>query len=133
MNVKQTPYALPVSKQMFEVIQKSIEQSGSDFPNGVVINFKDPDYSAEEGGYHPIEIALNEEGCLLYITDFAYVYDGPFTELEKELDFDFSQGLFQQLGIDYPITQGTSLYELWEKNFLSYHSMGVYQVTVTEL
>jgi len=133
MNVKQNDYALPVSSQLIAVIQKYIEQSGNNFTNGVVINFKDPEYSAEQGGFHPVEIALNEKGRLLYITDFSYVEGGPGVELAKELDFDFSQGLLQQFGVEYPITQGCSLYALWEKNFLSYHSIGVYQVTVEEL
>lgn len=133
MDMKQHKYVLPVSESLLAVIQQAIEQSSKTFPSGVVINFRDPEYSAERGGYHPVEIAIDEQGRLLYITDFSYVGMEPFTELAKELYFDFGIGLFQQLGVDYPIEQGRDIYTVWENNFLSYHGMGVYQVTVEGL
>ena len=90
-------------------------------------------YSAEHGGYHPVEIAINSAGEIQYITDFAYVGDGYFAELAKEIDFDFSLGIFQHFGRDYPIRQGAELFQIWQENFCSYYDSGVFQVTVQSL
>jgi len=103
------------------------------FTRGAMINFRDPAYSAEDGGYHPVEIALNGVGRLYYITDFAYVGTGGCAELVKELDFDFDIGLFQQFAMEYPIATGRMLYQIWENNFISYYEMGVYQVSLKAL
>ncbi len=93
------------------------------------MNFRDPNYSAETGGFHPVEIALNAEGHLLYITDFAYVSDGYFAELCKALDFDFSMGVFQHMGREYPLQVGAELFAIWQQNFCEYVSWGVFKTT----
>ncbi len=54
-------------------------------------------------------------------------------EWVKEIDFDFSAGIFGHMGRDHPIELGVELYQLWEDNFVEYHRMGVYKVTVSSL
>ncbi|GAK85917.1 hypothetical protein JCM19238_3507 [Vibrio ponticus] len=61
----------------------------------LTFNFRDTSYSAEDGGWHPVEIRIEQENGqwhFCYITDFSYVGD-PYPELAKEVDFDFSSGL----------------------------------------
>ncbi|MGO3346736.1 MAG: DUF2787 family protein [Marinomonas sp.] len=98
----------------------------------IILNFKDQSYSADHGGYHPVEIALSKlpDGQFLiqYITDFSYE-NHEDTELEKELDFDFDNSVaftrysgWQEInspGID-------ELYQLWESNFLCYLEIGAF-------
>lgn len=112
MNIIQTDYPVAISHQLATIISHELEASGIDTSSGqgFILNFRDPDYSAESGGYHPVEIAVDGQGRIQYITDFAYVGDGHYAELDKELDFDFSYGKFQQMGKEYPIQQGASLY-----------------------
>jgi hypothetical protein len=129
INTEQCP--LPITKNLTNIIHKEIFNSGLDADKGLILNFRDPDYSAETGGFHPVEIMINN-GEISYITDFAYV-GLQFPELVKEIDFDFSAGIFGHMGRDHPIEMGTELYQIWEDNFVEYHRMGVYQVTVTEL
>jgi hypothetical protein len=124
---------LPVTKAFTTILQQLIDQSAIDTANGVVINFRDPDYSAKYGGYHPVEVAINQNGALLYITDFAYAGHPPFAELAKEIDFDFSCQLFQHYGIDHPLIWGKALYRLWQSNFCAYYKQHVYQTEVTSL
>ncbi|HBY87307.1 MAG TPA: hypothetical protein DEO86_15690 [Colwellia sp.] len=91
--------------------------------NGVTINFRDPNYSADDGGYHPVEIRLENDGDgwrFCYITDFCYVGSAYMAELAKELDFDFNAGLFQNLFGTYPIEQAIEMFQVWETNFVYY-------------
>ena len=131
MNIQKDGYPLAVSKRLISILNKEIEQhSEIDTSSGCVLNFRDPDYSAESGGYHPLEICLDEHGRIQYLTDFAYVGDGHYVELAKELDFDFGYGLFQQMGRDYPIRQGAGLFKILQANFCDYYQHSVYTVTV---
>ena len=91
--------------------------------NGVTINFRDPNYTADDGGYHPVEIRLENEGDdwrFCYITDFCYVGSGYMAELAKDLDFDFDAGVFQNLFGTYPIEQALEIFQVWENNFVYY-------------
>ena len=128
MLIQEHGYALPVSKALIAILKtqlESIENSPSAF---VVLNFRDPDYSPLRGGYHPVEIAVDGQGRIQYLTDFAYVGRGDGAELAKELDFDFALGLFQHLGREFPIHRGRGLFKLWQSNFVSYYQGGVYDV-----
>ena len=121
---------LTISDLLVTIIQYEVDRSEIDVSSGIVLSFKDPDYSAEEGGYHPVEIAMHNDGCLMYITDFSYVGIPPYAELAKELDFDFEYGALQQFGREYPLEQAAEIFAMWQTNFVSYHGMGVYHVTV---
>ncbi len=88
--------------------------------NGVIFNFRDKSYSSVTGGFHPVEIAVSGNGRVLYITDFAYYGVGEYAELCKELDFDFSQKIFQTVQGCFDITQGTALFKVWQENFICY-------------
>lgn len=91
--------------------------------NGVTINFRDPNYSADDGGYHPVEMRLENDGDgwrFCYITDFCYIGSGYMAELAKDLDFDFDAGVFQNLFGTYPIEQAIEMFQIWENNFIYY-------------
>ncbi|HDZ3733001.1 TPA: DUF2787 domain-containing protein [Vibrio harveyi] len=130
---------LPVSVDLQDALNRVLGESGKWTPmiQSVVINFRDGTYSAENGGYHPVEIRLvrnGEQWIFDYITDFAY-HGYPFAELVKEIDFDFGNGVgrvvFQQ---DKPITcdEIEELYQLWENNFIAYYETGAFdEVEVT--
>lgn len=126
---------LPVSDQFCDSIHKLIP---ADFTESdIVLNFRDPNYNAEKGGYHPVEIMLSkrdEQWNVCYITDFCFVGQGPFAELAKCLDFDVSQNLFQDLMGFHPLKAAHSLYKTWEQNFLCYlHQCEVYEITAKEI
>lgn len=120
-------YPLPVSDELIELFNKVTGNR-----KNCTISFKDPSYSAETGGYHPIEVMI-QDGSIKYITDFAYVGSPPFEELAKEIDFDFGYKVFQHMGREYPIAQGRQLYKMWESNFISYFESGVYTTKTTNL
>ncbi len=121
----------PLSKHLINLLQHEISAAGVNGSSGAVVNFRDPEYDCSSGGYHPVEIAVNSDGCIQYITDFALYGTPPHVELAKEIDFDFSLQLFQHMGREYPIQRGIALYSLWEKNFISYYRNDVYSVDVS--
>ncbi|MDC5853276.1 DUF2787 domain-containing protein [Vibrio europaeus] len=105
----------------------------------LVFNFRDKSYSAEEGGFHPVEIAIchtsTGEWSIEYITDFAYM-GNHYPELERNLDFDFRVGQFFVAYRGWLPMQGSrdakELYQLWECNFLAYVDTDAYNdITVT--
>lgn len=130
MNIQQTGYPVAISKQLVAIITQELKATEVDTSSGFIINFRDPDYSAESGGYHPVEISVDTQGRIQYITDFAYVGDGHYAELDKELDFDFCHGRFQHMGREFDIKDGAALYKIWQANFCSYYEWKIFQATV---
>ena len=101
--------------------------------SAVTLNFRDCDYSAEYGGYHPVEIRLekhSEQWQLIYITDFSFS-GGPYPELVKEIDICFErQQVFSVYGGWLDRCSGKELIKLFTGNFIEYHAMAVYSLTV---
>lgn len=133
-------YPVPVSPELTQLLVDVTENyyraRGKDRGiNAVTVNFRDPDYSAEAGGYHPVEIRIEiagDKGALSYITDFCYVGQGWCCELAKELDFDFETGDFYALGFPrQDLVDCAEFYAIWQDNFLTYNRMGVFDVSVT--
>ncbi|PKG93158.1 DUF2787 family protein [Paraglaciecola sp. MB-3u-78] len=131
MHINYDGLALPVSKSLADALIAIIDQDKLT-GEAVTINFRDPDYSAEKGGFHPVEIRLEKRSDawqFCYITDFCYVGSGYTAELAKDLDFDFQAGVFQNLFGVFPIEQATDMYQIWESNFLHYwQEMEVFNV-----
>ncbi len=124
-------YALPIEKALIQLIEKELRKVGKPEQGTRILNFRDPNYSVTTGGYHPVEIMLNEKGVIQYITDFTYVGSGHMAELAKELDFDFSSGLLEQMGRCYPIENAWELFPIWQQNFCAYYEMGVFEVSIS--
>ena len=122
--------SLKLSNDLIEIIETLTENITAN-DGYITLNFRDPTYSAVTGGYHPVEISINAAGQVQYITDFSYVGQGDYVELAKELDFDFSLGLFQQMGRDYPLEQGAELFQIFQSNFCSYYHSGVFKVEIS--
>ncbi|NAW77760.1 MULTISPECIES: DUF2787 domain-containing protein [Vibrio] len=130
---------LPVSVDLQDALYRVISESGkwTSMTQSVVINFRDLSYSSENGGWHPVEIRLvrfYDQWIFDYITDFAYC-GGPYPELIKEVDFNFSSGTASFSYVqELPITNSEVMefYSMWESNFLSYVEMGVFdEIKVT--
>lgn len=131
--IKRESLALPVSPHFALYIADLLAPYKNE--NVVTINFRDPNYSADGGGYHPVEIRLENDGDgwrFCYITDFCYVRSGYMAELAKDLDFDFQAGIFQNLFGTFPIEQAAEMYQLWEQNFIYYATVSkVFEITVS--
>lgn len=130
MQIRTDKLPWPLDPRLRQLLQETAGSRRSDNKEGVIITFRDPDWTPEAGGFHTVEIAVDDMGAVQYVTDFAYYGIPPHCELGKELDFDFSLGLFQHFGVEFPIRQGYEIYKLWQSNFLSYHAMGAYTVTI---
>jgi len=115
-----------------DVKDKSADVDQDDhFAGGVIFSFKDPTYSFESGGYHPVEVCINSFGKLQYVTDFAHVGRPPQVELAKELDFDFEVNCFGHVGIDYPLSEGAELFAIFQENFVGYYQADIFAIEVS--
>jgi hypothetical protein len=126
----------PLPAKIYQVINQSLADIAT--PNegikAVTINFRDPDYSAETGGYHPVEIRMekqNELWQLVYITDFSY-QGSPFPELVKEIDVCFISKKVFNLFIGWlQNPNAKELVSLFIGNFIEYFTNDCYQVSVS--
>ena len=97
MRIHSEGLALPVTHKFTNAITVMLNEKGIS-GNSVTINFRDPTYSAESGGFHPVEIRLerqNNTWHLCYITDFVYVGSGPCAELAKTSTLISKQAYFK--------------------------------------
>ncbi|BDM66082.1 hypothetical protein NFHSH190041_35340 [Shewanella sp. NFH-SH190041] len=137
--MKLTTYSrLRLPEPFYQLISHYLEQHqagaiGNDCTL-LTINFRDPDYSVEDGGYHPVEIGLtrhSDNWQLSYVTDFAWC-GGQFPELVKELDICFSEDrLFNSFFGSCAITQAAELINTYLENFVQYHNADAFQVEIT--
>lgn len=101
---------------------------------GITLNFRDVDYSAETGGYHPVEIRIvkhNNQWQFDYITDFSF-QGYPYPELVKEIDICFQTEQVNCLyGGELNKQDSDALIELFLTNFIGYVEMGGFSVSVT--
>ena len=135
MAFKQSGLSLPIS-QAFSTILKSVISLPSKIEvnhHAVILNFRDPQYTAESGGFHPVEIRLircNDGWQFDYLTDFSFM-GAVWPELEKEMDISWSQEyVWHYLMGDLDPEEGGSLFELWQRNFIQYWKMKIYTVSV---
>ncbi|MDC5807382.1 DUF2787 domain-containing protein [Vibrio europaeus] len=139
-----TASTLPVSKTLHTLLSELLTThllSNETLTTSryLVFNFRDKSYSADDGGFHPVEIAIchtsTGEWSIEYITDFAYM-GNHYPELERNLDFDFRVGQFFVAYRGWLPMQGSrdakELYQLWECNFLAYIDTDSYnEIVVT--
>ncbi|MCS0353449.1 DUF2787 domain-containing protein [Vibrio ordalii] len=141
-----TSSLLPISDKLHALLDEQLTKQLVNDSSGtlatsryLVFNFRDKSYSADEGGFHPVEIGIchttSGDWSIEYITDFAYI-GNYYPELERSLDFDFRVGEFFVAHRGWLPMQDSpdakDLYQLWESNFLTYADMEVYdQVSVT--
>ena len=116
-----------------QVIDSVIHSADTPNGDGAIVNFRDPDYCAEKGGFHPVELSLSPSGDLLYLVDFSFAGKPPFRELGIELEWNFEQETFRQFDSFYDLECGRGLLGLYTKNFVAYYRSGVYEVEVTSI
>lgn len=127
---------LNVPESFIDVIINAITKKDESIGNAseLTINFRDKDYSAAAGGFHPVEIRLEKRGIgwmLVYITDFSY-QGRPDSELVKEIDVCFViKRVYHMLVGWLSEREGKELLTLFVANFVEYYNTGCYQVTIT--
>lgn len=135
MVIRTNDLSLPVTSKLTDLIKKALVGNDLSEKTSITLNFRDPDYSAENGGYHPVEIMLKRRGDewhFQYITDFFYVGVGPYAELVKDLDFDFGAGVFQTTYGYFRIEDATDIFSTWQDNFVDYYCVfDAYKLEIT--
>ncbi|MDE1232174.1 uncharacterized protein DUF2787 [Vibrio crassostreae] len=123
---------LPISLTLLDTLNNVLNKYAALAEGHHIIQFSNKHYTAEHGGYHPVEIALakgvNNLYSILCITDFSF--NGyPYPILERDIEFDFTQAtVFTRYSglksINAPDTD--KLYTLWESKFIANLAKGTY-------
>jgi hypothetical protein len=111
-----------------ELINPLIDGDGS-----YVFNWRDKSYSADAGGFRPVEVALEvsnqgEVKKLVYITELQFAGMGAHAELIKGTDFDFLAGtmegeyLFGRIRAGVESEEAKEFLALYLQNFCRYVS-----------
>ena len=130
-------FALPVTPALLALLSQEAERTDLDLGRctQLTFNFRNPGYSAEQGGVHPVEIRLVrglDDWLFDYVTDFSYQGLGQDAELCKELDFNFLDGEHTMLGWGpLRLAEARELFDIWQSNFIGYALLGYFTVKVS--
>ncbi|MEZ8371584.1 DUF2787 family protein [Vibrio splendidus] len=124
--------ALPISLALLDTLNNVLNKYVDLAESHHIIHFSNKNYSAEHGGYHPIEIALtkdiNNKYTILCITDFSF--NGyPYPILERDIEFNFTHAtVFTRYSGLKRMTAPNidKLYTLWESKFIANLAKGAY-------
>ncbi len=128
--------SLPVSQALLILLNQEAERTNLDLVRctQLTFHFRNPGYSAEQGGVHPVEIRLVrglDDWLFDYVTDFSYQGQGQDAELCKELDFNFLDGEHTMLGWGpLRLAEARELFDIWQRNFIAYCRLECFSVTV---
>ena len=129
--------SLPVSQALLILLSQEAERTDLNLSRctQLTFNFRNPGYSAEQGGVHPVEIRLVrglDDWLFDYVTDFSYQGLGQDAELCKELDFNLLDGEhFMQGWGPLQLAEARELFTLWQRNFIAYCGLECFSVTVS--
>ena len=127
-------FALPT--KFFQLIDAEITKANVNIQAyaALTLNFRDPNYSPIDGGYHPVEIRIektNDAWHLIYMTDFSY-QGHPYPELTKEIDVCFVTSQLSTLfGGPHSALANKSFIKMFVSNFIEYHEMDIYEVSIS--
>lgn len=128
LKIVNRPTGYAISKD-FETILNSLVKENVDY----IINLWSSSYSAETGGYRPVEVMIRDSQ-VIYMTDFTYIGSGPYAELVKGMDWDFSARECGQTGMYFDLEEAVELWGLYQSNFVDYFKAGKFDdVTVNLL
>ena len=130
-------FAMPVCQALLALLSQEAERTDLDLGRctQLTFNFRNPGYSAEQGGVHPVEIRLVrglDDWLVDYVTDFSYQGLGQDAELCKELDFNFLDGEHTMLGWGpLRLAEARELFDIWQSKFIAYCRLECFTVSVT--
>jgi hypothetical protein len=105
--------------------------------SALTFNFRDPDFSADDGGFHPVEIRIvqptsdNNQWSFEYITDFSF-QGLPYPELVKDIDVCFiTEKVYTGYVGGLNEKAGNELFDLFIENFISYVGIDIFEVKIS--
>ncbi|WP_371374873.1 DUF2787 family protein [Thalassotalea aquiviva] len=130
MKIKRsTELSLPGT--FYQLIEKEIIDVGKPDEDAkrITLNFLDPGYCAQTGGYHPVNVGLVKnmnEWRLVSISDYAY--QDSSNDLVKEIEICFTTNKAYSMFTGW-LDSGDSqeLLSMLINNFVEYYAMGVYR------
>lgn len=115
-------YPLPVSKEFIQMLTQQFKDT--DIPkeiNRITVKFTDPKYGQKPGGFHPTDVQLEnkvEGWCVVTVCDYCNVSHTQYPHFAKDLEFDFVNKLYHNIGSVFSPERALEDYKLWQTNFV---------------
>jgi hypothetical protein len=101
--------AMPIP--FYQLLTQELLNTSPKDANAITLYFRDPDYSPERGGFHPVEVRLEKQfdrWRLVYVTGFAF----HGYELIKDIDICFNSKMRVKSSLSYLATI-SSVITIW--------------------
>jgi hypothetical protein len=131
-----TGYPLAVSIDFINMVQQQINfPEVPDTISRITINFTDPKYDDKPGGFHPTDVQLEKQGGgtwrIVSICDYCNVSHTQYPKFAKDLEFDFNNKRYHNIGSVFSDEIAKENFELWQTNFVYFvQECGVYATEV---
>ncbi|MGL1957815.1 MAG: DUF2787 domain-containing protein [Colwellia sp.] len=134
--LKTTGYPLAISTDFINMVQQQI--NCHEVPNSInriTIKFTDPKYDEKPGGFHPTDIQLVKQTDstwrIVSICDYCNMSHTQYPKFAKDLEFDFINKLFHNIGSVFSDEKAKENFELWQTNFVYFvEKHGAYEVEI---
>lgn len=126
MTISTSGLPWPLSDKLVAILEEEMERFGIATSVGAILTFRGHDHA---DGLHTVEIAVGPGGRIEYVSALSCSDGRSHSGPVRELDFDFSLGVFQRQDVRQPLVQVREIFRLWQENFLKHHGRGAYTVS----
>jgi hypothetical protein len=131
-----TGYPLAVSTNFINMVQRQINVH--DVPRAIsriTVRCTDPKYDEKPGGFHPTNIQLEKQADgtwrIASMCDYCNVSHTQYPKFAKDLEFDFINKRYHNIGSIFSDEKAKENFELWQTNFVYFvQECGVYATEV---
>ena len=131
-----TGYPLTVSTNFINMLQEKINQYEiPDEVTHITLKFTDPKYGEKPGGFHPTDVQLAKQADgtwhITTICDYCNVSHTPYPHFAKDLEFNFINKLYHNIGTVFSDESAIEHYREWQTNFVYFvQTCGVYNTDI---
>jgi hypothetical protein len=133
MRLDTESFPLSITPKLKNILEEEIGVADVPVGKGLLLTFEEPNESPAKECYHPVEVALEADGKILHITDYAYIGRSPYEERIQFLDFDASADLFKHAPMVFPLEEGAEDFVRWQHAFCVHYRMGVFRVRIVPM
>jgi len=131
-----TGYPLAVSIDFINMVKQQINvYEVPNTINRITVKFTDPKYNDKPGGFHPTDIQLEKQANgtwrITNICDYCNVSHTQYPKFAKDLEFDFNNKRYHNIGSVFSDEKAKENYCLWQTNFIYFvETCGVYETEI---
>ena len=131
--VMQQDLPVDIPYELLTLCQHHIDINKVSPNSDAYVYFNDPNFTAQRGGYLPVDIDFDKDGHLNSIVVYEYINHDPIPDLVERFDFNFDWGCLMYRGQTSTLEYMAVEFLIWQTRFLRLVQRGVYEITVAEV